>query len=140
LNTTSALSTPLTLTVTNDNNDILMFTFSSLQATSSGNGALNLYWLGSFTSDSDHAYSTDSYAKLSAAFTESALNAIVNVSFSLEDPPASSLLTWNGSSTSLSEQLDSDMGAAPAQALLGSVSNRFTNRRAAAACSLRSRR
>jgi hypothetical protein len=104
LNTTSALSTPLTLTVTNDNNDILMFTFSSLQATSSGNGALNLYWLGSFTSDSDHAYSTDSYAKLSAAFTESALNAIVNVSFSLEDPPASSLLTWNGSSTSLSDE------------------------------------
>jgi hypothetical protein len=103
LNTTSALSTPLSLTVTNDNNDMLTFTFSSLQATSSGNGALNLYWLGSFTSDSNNAYSTDSSAKLSAAFTESAPNAVVNVSFSLEDPPASPTLTLSGSSTSLSD-------------------------------------
>ena len=87
LNVTTSLTTPLTVKVTNSASDALDFSFSSIFATSSGNGSLDLYWLGDLTSDAADAFAPGT-ASLSAAFTAGNRSASNNVSFSLAIPPA----------------------------------------------------
>ncbi len=88
LNTVSTLGTPLTVTIANAASDVMTFTFTSVIATSSGDGALNLYWAGDLTGDTLGAFIEPSAASFSAAFTASNATAVGNVSFSLATPPA----------------------------------------------------
>ena len=88
LNVSTTLAAPLVISVTNSVSDVLQFTFSTVTATSSGNGSLNLSWLGDLTSDSLGAFASGT-ASLSAAFTATNATAVGNASFSLASPPAS---------------------------------------------------
>lgn len=84
LNVLTTLGTPLTLSVTNAASDVETFTFYDVTATSSGNGTLNLSWLGDLTSDSLGVFTEPVAANLTAAFAASSASSVGNVSFAVD--------------------------------------------------------